>query len=308
MNMPLTITSPVLAALVRDVCTLEVAAFKPGNVSVDCSGHGMTAQDFIASAEAAALPLTRAGLLVGERILGAIKATRASVGCNTNLGIVLLLAPLIDAAMLNTPENDLRSRLHSVLLGLTIHDAVSAYEAIRLASPGGLGESQRHDVNAIPQVTLLDAMREAQSRDRIARQYAEDYADVFLFGLPLLARTASRWESEEWSVVAVYLAFLGAFKDTHVERKFGEQVAERISHEAAAMSEALQDATDPQTVLPQLRQLDEQWKQAGINPGTSADLTVATFFTRRLQDMLNDKISDRTAVKAAGHYPRRALG
>ena len=49
-------------------------------------------------AEVAAEPIARLGASVCARILGAIEATRAAVGQNTNLGIVLLCAPLARAA------------------------------------------------------------------------------------------------------------------------------------------------------------------------------------------------------------------
>ena len=56
--------------------------------------------DFRRSAEVAAEPIARLRASVGARILGAIEATRAAVGQNTNLGIVLLCAPLARAAEL----------------------------------------------------------------------------------------------------------------------------------------------------------------------------------------------------------------
>ena len=58
----------------------------------------MTVADFLASADAAAPPLAAPGAAVGARILAAVAATRAAVGQNTNLGIVLLCAPLAAAA------------------------------------------------------------------------------------------------------------------------------------------------------------------------------------------------------------------
>src|SRR5258708_12120653 len=74
-------------------CETELRALKPGNVHVHAGGHGMTVDDFRASAVAAAEPLSRPGLSVGARIEAAITATRATVACNTNLGTVPLAAP-----------------------------------------------------------------------------------------------------------------------------------------------------------------------------------------------------------------------
>jgi triphosphoribosyl-dephospho-CoA synthase len=77
-----------------DACLLDVLALKPGNVGVHGAGHGMQALDFLRSARAAAPAIAAEKASVGERIHAAIAATRAAAGVNTNLGIVLLAAPL----------------------------------------------------------------------------------------------------------------------------------------------------------------------------------------------------------------------
>src|ERR1700761_5786289 len=80
-----------------EACALDVATPKPGNVSAQSPGHGMTADQFVASAHASLDALFTPGARVGQRILDAITRTRAVAGCNTNLGIVLLVAPLAAA-------------------------------------------------------------------------------------------------------------------------------------------------------------------------------------------------------------------
>lgn len=79
-------------------CRDEIEAPKPGNVHIFADGHGMTVPDFLRSAEAAAPALSNPSLLVGARILAAVEATFAAAGMNTNLGIILLCAPLAAAA------------------------------------------------------------------------------------------------------------------------------------------------------------------------------------------------------------------
>src|SRR5262245_59162273 len=151
-------------------CMAELAALKPGNVHVYAAGHRMTVADFEASARASAPALAAPDLGVGQRILAALRRTRAAVSSNTNLGILLLCAPLAQAA-LETPVGELRRSLHKVLAALSVDDAAAAFEAISLANPGGLGEAAEHDVRTPPVVTLLEAMRIAADRDRIAAQY-----------------------------------------------------------------------------------------------------------------------------------------
>src|SRR5882672_11116863 len=142
-----------VAAAIWDACITDVRAFEPGNVSTVSPGHGMHANDFIASADAMAVEIAAPVAAVGERILRAIEATRAVVPVNTNLGIVLLCAPLAHAATALADEPSLHARLHAVLAGLDVYDAELAYRAIRMAGPGGLGRSDHHDVAQPPRVT-----------------------------------------------------------------------------------------------------------------------------------------------------------
>jgi triphosphoribosyl-dephospho-CoA synthase len=240
-------------------------------------------------------------LRVGKRIFDAIAATRATVACNTNLGIVLLAAPLAHAALLPANTDDLRIRLEAVLSDLDVTDAELTYQAIRQAAPGGLGRSERHDVESSPQVTLLQAMAEAQDRDAIARAYVTGYLDVFALGVPLAQAALARWNSEEWAMVAVFLGFLARFPDTHVQRKFGRDTALSVSREAAKIETQFQLASHPADCLQQLGQFDQSLKRAGINPGTSADLSVATFLAMRVQNLLEQRVSGH----ANGHHPQR---
>jgi triphosphoribosyl-dephospho-CoA synthase len=290
-----------VAAAVRDACITDVRAFKPGNVSFASPGHGMRAEDFVASADVMAAAVAAPAAGAGERIVRAIQATRAVVPLNTNLGIVLLCAPLAQAAVAASKEPSLRERLRSVLAGLDVDDADLAYRAIRMAEPGGLGRSERHDVSEAPHVTLREAMGEARGRDRIAYQYVTDYRDIFEIGLPALEHGLARWRSRTWAAVHAYLVFLARFADSHIARKHGEEVAASVSLQARELSQSLGHSQDPAQEMPALEAFDRQLKARSINPGTSADLTVATLVAMDLQDSLDEvSQSSRAEVGASG--------
>ena len=263
-------------------CLAELTALKPGNVHAYAAGHRMTVADFEASARLSAPAIAGPSLTVGERILAALRRTREAVATNTNLGILLLCAPLAQAALQST-DGELRQVLRAVLQGLTVNDAASAYEAIRLANPGGLGSRPSDDVREQPRITLLEAMRVASDRDRIAAQYVTDFADVFGLGLDRLTAGRQRWREFEWAVSSTYLGFLGAFPDSHIQRKFGLATAEAIMLEARKFDALLSGVADPCVILSDLQTFDSALKDKDINPGTSADLTVATLFVANLQ-------------------------
>ena len=281
----MTLAAPDVKEAVRAACLAELQALKPGNVHAHAGGHGMTVAQFEASAEAIAPVMAEPGLGVGGRILKSIQATRAAVKCNTNLGIVLLAAPLAEAAL--RPEGrELRPRLARVLAGLTLDDAEQAYRAIRLAEPAGLGESARHDVARPATVGLGEAMAEAADRDRIARQYATDFEDVFELGLPRLREATARWGDESWAAARVHLEFMARFPDSHILRKFGSKTAERVRGLAKPLANQLATAERPDAMTAALLDFDRVLKSEGLNPGTSADLTVACLLAERLERLV----------------------
>jgi len=271
-----------IAAAYRACCELELAALKPGNVHVHADGHGMTVVDFRRSALVSAEPLTAPGCGLGERILRAVEATHAAVGCNTNLGILLLCGPLVQAALDPAATGDLQARLRRTLALADRSDTRALFAAIRLAAPAGLGEAPEHDVRATATATPLEVMRSAASRDLIARQYANGFADLFGHSLALLRTLERRWGDPVWATAGVYLDLLERFPDSHVARKLGTESAQRLSQRVAPFAAELLATDRPASCARDLSQLDRELKEGGINPGTSADLTVATLLIRRL--------------------------
>jgi triphosphoribosyl-dephospho-CoA synthase len=163
-----------------------------------------------------------------------------------------------------------------------VADASLAYRAIRLAAPGGLGSSARHDVQEEPTVSLLEAMREAASRDRIARQYVTGFADVFRLGVTRLGSLRARHWPESWAVTGTYLRFLASFSDSHILRKFGRAQAKSVQQEARALNRRVRAGESPSSLLGDLLAFDGALKSRNLNPGTSADLTVASHFAATL--------------------------
>ena len=273
-----------VAAAFIAACEAELAAPKPGNVHIFASGHGMEAEDFVKSARAAAPFIAAPAASVGARILGAVEATWAAASQNTNLGIILLCAPLAKAA-LNAQSDDLEAETARVIAALDRADADSAFRAITRARPAGLGSAPQHDVAAPAQTTLLEAMRAAAGRDRIASQYANNFFEVFHTGLQALTLARAAGADQECATLAVYLAFLANFPDSHVARKYGGDVAEKLRREAEGFVSALAVADRDATFAAALR-WDAELKARKLNPGTSADLTVAVLFADSLAAIL----------------------
>ena len=277
--------NPAKACFLR-ACELDVAVRKPGNVSRASGGHGMQAPMFIASAQAAAGPLFEPGARVGERIEAAVAATWVVAGCNTNLGILLLCAP-IARAIERQPEAvapaALREAIESVLAELDLADAQATFRAIARANPGGLGAAPDQDVRLPPRVDLRAAMALAAHRDSVARQYRDAYTDLFDLGLAALGKGFSPMDTlvdgqpgtlTTAAVQRLYLTLLASFADSHIVRIHGQAVAHIVMTAAQGWARRMQ--RDGQLdVDPDFAAWDASLKADRINPGTTADLTVA---------------------------------
>ena len=269
-----------------EACLTEIEALKPGNVHVFADGHGMVVQDFIKSAEVSSQLIAKSPLSLGERIYLSVEATWQAVQCNTNLGIVLLCAPIIQAVYLQQ-QKEIKDSLVDVLNQTTQRDAQWVFDAIKLANPAGLGQSDQHDVHQSAEGTLLEAMQAASAIDTIALQYSNDYHQICNEGLPYYQKALERWQKPAWAATALYLYWLANYPDSHISRKYNNDLAIQVSALAQVHEAALIKLDNPKLYFKKLFEFDTELKKQGINPGTSADLTVATLFLNILQHSAN---------------------
>lgn len=276
------LSSREIALRAQMAALLEVSAPKPGNVSRYHDFGDTSFEDFLLSAVALGGALDSApSMSVGQLIEHAVAETRRWVRANTNLGIVLLFAPLACAAA-RSDGGSLRARLARVLASLTVDDARAAYAAIRLANPGGLGSVREQDVNAEPTVTLREAMALAADRDAVAREYVTDYATTFEMTVPALrrARQHASWPA---AITETFLTLLATQPDSLIARKAGAVAAEAVSREAAVLLGCGEPDSPEHTAA--IARLDQRLRSAGtgLNPGTTADLVAAAIFVMLIE-------------------------
>src|SRR5262245_52733016 len=123
-----TIAAADVAIAAQLACLLEASAPKPGNVSPGRHFADARYEEFLASAAAIGGPLAGAGARpLGETVRLAIESTANWTRSNTNLGLVLVLAPLARAASIESRVGLLRDSLRMVLATTTVGDARDAY-------------------------------------------------------------------------------------------------------------------------------------------------------------------------------------
>jgi len=282
-----------VAAAAQLACLLEASAPKPGNVSPGRHFADVRYEHFLASAAAIGTAFTNVGeRRLGETVLLAARATSRWTRSNTNLGIVLLLAPLAKAAATTSASPDsagrplpgtLHESLAAVLGQTTVDDARDVFAAIRLASPGGLGTSTEQDVADEPTVTLLQAMQLAAERDGIAREYTTAFATTFEVAVPALLQARADGLSWDDGVVETFMTVLAAQPDTHIVRRGGPELASDVSDRAREVMRAGGIRTDEgRRALGYFDHSLRDPRNTG-NPGTTADVTAAAVFVALLQ-------------------------
>ncbi len=274
-----------LSQFIRAACVMEARARKPGNVHPEVSFPDLCFDDFVLGAQAAAEVLPRTPQLgIGGAILAAVRRTQELINrpTNPNLGIILLVAPLVAV-----PQGiAIADGIDGVLNGLTIDDARQVYAAINLVNPGGMGKVERGDLAETPLISLREAMRLAADRDSIASEYTTGFPIVLQTGVPFLASWPDFETDWEAAIIHLQLTLMSRFPDTLIARKCGRELAEESAQRAQAVLSGGGLQTEPGRQ--QLSQLDAWLRADGHrrNPGTTADLIAASLFAAARDGMI----------------------
>jgi triphosphoribosyl-dephospho-CoA synthase len=267
----------LLAHDVQLACLLEVSAAKPGNITPIHDFSDTTYVDMVRSALAIGPAFARRRAErrgVGELIADGVRATARVTAANTNLGIVLLLAPLVRAEATRPADEPLRVATGRILAGLDVDDATAAFAAIVAAQPSGLGDAPDHDVREPARVSLRDAMAAAAHSDSIASEYTTGYGIVFDTAVPLLADALAAGASTLDAIVSLHIGLLASRPDTLIERKAGAAAARAVSEAAREVRAGMRTVGEFDASL---RGPDHR-----LNPGTTADLVAATLLVALL--------------------------
>ncbi|MEZ6061548.1 MAG: triphosphoribosyl-dephospho-CoA synthase [Planctomycetaceae bacterium] len=281
----------MLCELVKSACRLEVLSPKPGNVCPGSEFDGASVADFLTSADIIAPILSSQEIdSPGRAIYESVRQTREVVGHNTNLGIILLLAPLCRVPM----QVCLADGLPDVLNKLTVADARWTYRAIALANPGGLGSADQQDVRSEPDEDLRSCMNLAADRDFIARQYSNGFAEVLRFSRDWNHLPDEADPGISQRVCGLALTLMSEFGDSLIARKCGVELSATVQRMAADILQSGWPVTE--RGITRYREFDAFLRADGHrrNPGTTADMVAAILFAG-----FRDHLHARTAAPDA---------
>ena len=268
-------------------CLLEVCAAKPGNVHRGADFDDLTLTDFAISAEIVGQSIdSRKSDSVGQLVHDIVSSTAEIVQTNTNLGISLLLGPL--AIVANKEDLD-QSNIRKQLKALESEDARLVYDAIRLAGPSGLGVSTEMDIQEEPPNDILDAMQFSSDKDLVARQYSNNFEQVFEEVVPMLVAGEAQFGCLTEAIIYSHVSMLARYGDSLIQRKCGADVSNQAKERAGHALLQLVEKPDRQHYYDAVGDLDFWLRSDGHqrNPGTTADLIVAGLFVA----MINEQIS-----------------
>ena len=265
-------------------CKLDVFSIKPGNVFLDHPAYGMTHKDFLQSSMACSDIICEQNIDIGEKILESVKASIDVVGCNTNLGIILLCSPIVEAIYLDNEHKLQQNNLKKVIDRIDLKQTKTIYKAINLANAGGMGLKDKFDLNAkkSSDFILSEAMNFASSYDYIANEYT-NYFNNIINTISLNWRNYFKlMGNAECATTATFLKLISSNPDSLIARKYGLDTAIEVSGKFKALSDEYCELKNPNIINNKLLLLDSELKIQGLNPGTTADVVVASIFINRL--------------------------
>ena len=274
----------ILKKQIKFVCDTEIKSLKPGNVHKYSKGHGMNIKDFLKSSLIISKCLTKNNLDLGKKILVSVNEIQNKIKKNTNLGIILMLSPIVTVIQKEgvISKEELIKKIKSLIKKQNIKNSIPIFKAISITSPGGLGFSEKYDVNQLPKISLHKAMEYSKKKDLIAKQYCNGFEDIYNTGIPAYNKFYDKWGKVNWALTGVYLTFLTKFNDTHIIRNKGRKIAINVRKEAKKYYFFLKRNKDLNKIKKKLLFFDKKLKSKRINPGTTADLTVATLFFEKV--------------------------
>ena len=238
------VTAPLQdrADFIRAACVLEATAPKVGNVHPNASFDDLTFDHFVTAAECTAEAMTLLDGIetLGPSILQAVNDSCRDTGTNVNLGIVLLLGPLLASEHVRCEtkrhDNQLnawQARVAKLLCELRPSHGGYIAAAISFADAGGMDSKAVEDKDPlnIKNVTvsdhrivsydLMQAMRSSADRDRIALQYATGFADLFDNVVPTIRSSVQQTGDLNSGIVHAHIRLIADQGDSLIARKGG---------------------------------------------------------------------------------------
>lgn len=297
--------NPELIAKITQIASvLEVSGHpKPGNVHRTQDFDDMIFEDFIISGIVIGDLMKKAAergkkykddnslhkIRLGEIIKEAVLETDKWIGNNTNLGIIILFAPLSAAAGMSSDVRVLRQNVERVMKATTSKDAINLYDAINAADAGGMGEQEELDVadseargRIIKEdISMFKVFEMSAKWDLLSSELTTGMPVTFETGYPIFKETKSTYGLNK-ATVQTFITILARNPDTLISRKYGMDTARIVTADADSILQNGGILNAQGELL--IREFDKQLLRNKFNPGTTADITAASIMVGLLDE------------------------
>lgn len=297
--------NPELIAKIAQIASvLEVSGHpKPGNVHRTQDFDDMIFEDFLISGIVVGDIMKKAAergkkykddyslhkIRLGEIIKEAVLETDKWIGNNTNLGIIILLAPLSAAAGMSNDITELRKNVERIMNATTSKDAINLYDAINAADAGGMGEQEELDVADTEargriikeDISMFKVFEMSAKWDLLSKELTTGMPVTFETGFPTFKETKASYGLNK-ATVQTFLTILAQNPDTLISRKYGMDTARIVSADADSILQNGGILNAQGELL--IRQFDTQLLKNKFNPGTTADITAASIMVTLLEE------------------------
>lgn len=281
-----------IGKIVQIASVLEVSGYpKPGNVHRTRDYDDMVFEDFLISGIVIGDHLRHLSkrtienkddlskIQIGKAVLDAVMETNEWIKTNTNLGIVMMTFPIGAAAAISSNMEELRDNIDKIIRASTVEDAIYLYDAINIASAGGMGDQDEYDVTSDKaknelrknNQTLYDVLKISAPWDDLASELTSKMPIIFEYSYPIYSELRVN-NSLNKSGVLTFLEILQKVPDTLISRKYNDEVASEVS----LKTRDLLKYRDLENFEECLHKFDNYLYDNHLNPGTTADLTAAT--------------------------------
>lgn len=273
---------------------LEVSATpKPGNIDRTHDFDDTRYEHFIASAISAYPVMYDAAAnrySVGKLLEMAVaESNRWQKGGNTHFGAFLLLIPLAMSAgkLLSSKEkitaDEIFANAYEIVQGTDTNDAIDFYRCFQSAGVKvkDVEDLDLQDSGAIEDIqekgiTLYKLMEISSGYDLIAREWARGFPETEATAIRISELIESGLGVNH-AIIQAFIELLAARPDTFIQTKSGKVIAEAVSRDAEEIVSKIHKSGIVEN-LPLIEDFDEQLIEKHNNPGSTADIIIASLF------------------------------
>ena len=228
---------------------------------------------------------------LGKLIKEAVLETDKWIANNTNLGIVMLLTPLSAAASMTNDIDELQEKVDDIMRATT-QDASNLYNAINIADAGGMGEQDDLDVGSDEakkqlfdrNINMFDVLDLSSQWDMLAYELTRTMPITFEIGYPTFKGTKESHGINK-ATVQTFLTILSIYSDTLIARKYGIDVAQKVTEDANLLISDGGILSDEG--VERVTAFDNELVEKKLNPGTTADLTASSVMVALLDEYMD---------------------